>query len=176
VYTVQGFDIAPISCIASLEDMTGIPDESQDFIIACHVIEHLRNPLRAFERVYPKLRTGGRFVLIVPEQRLTFDRNRELTTIDHLILDHEEPSFERDLAHYSEYYVLALNVREDLVPEVARREAEARGDCHFHTWTHESFRETVQYVCRNISPWSDVWSHPAPDHPAANEFYFVLTK
>jgi len=55
-----------------MEDMSAIPDASLDFVIACHVIEHLRNPLRAFEQVYRKLRSGGRYVLIVPEQRVTF--------------------------------------------------------------------------------------------------------
>ena len=65
---------------------------------------NLRNPLRAFEQVYRKLKPGGQYVLVVPDKHLTFDRDRAVTTLEHLVEDFEEPSAERDVPHYFEFF------------------------------------------------------------------------
>ena len=121
-YTAQGSDFAPLSYVMGMEDMSQITDGSLDFVIACHVIEHLRSPLRAFEQVYRKLKPGGQYVLVVPDKCLTFDRDRELTTLDHLLADYEDPSAERDLPHYFEFYRKVYFVPEE---SLARRVQEA---------------------------------------------------
>ena len=54
-----------------IEQMDGILPESLDFVIASHVIEHTRNPIRALHLAHEKLRTGGRIVLVVPDQAST---------------------------------------------------------------------------------------------------------
>ena len=58
-YAAQGGDFVLLTYVMGMEDMSAIADESLDFVTACHVIEHLRNPLRAFEQVYRKLKPGG---------------------------------------------------------------------------------------------------------------------
>ena len=44
-----------------LADMSALPDESLDFLIASHVIEHTPNPIQAMINAHRKLRHGGTF-------------------------------------------------------------------------------------------------------------------
>lgn len=158
---------------SDLEDMEGLDDSSLDFIIASHVIEHTRNPLRALQNAYRTLRPGGQFVLIVPDKEVTFDRDRQLTELDHLILDFESPSRERDWTHYVETFAKCFPQPD---PEAAAKGPfEANHDIHFHTWTYESFGQMVSYALGTISPWKSVWSHPRLSAQDI-EFYYVLTK
>ena len=93
---------------SDLESMDAIEDDSLDFIIASHVIEHTRSPLRALQQAYRKLRRGGQFLLVVPDKEVTFDRERALTDLAHLILDFHSPSRERDWHHYVEFFEKAF--------------------------------------------------------------------
>ncbi len=64
-----------------VDGLAPIPDCSLDAVIACHVIEHLVNPiaaLREFERV---LRPQGRLVLVVPDRNVTFDSVRQASPL-----------------------------------------------------------------------------------------------
>jgi SAM-dependent methyltransferase len=176
-YVTQGHDFVPLTYVMGMEDMSAIPDASLDFVIACHVIEHLRNPLRAFEQVYRKLKPGGQYVLVVPDKHLTFDRDRAVTTLEHLVEDFEEPSAERDVPHYFEFFSKVHSVPDADLAQRVRNAISGNHDLHFHTWTYESFGEMVKFAQRTITPWQSVWSQPAIwEDPASHEFYFVLTK
>jgi SAM-dependent methyltransferase len=176
-YQAQGSDFVPLAYVTSLEAMDGIPGESLDFVIASHVIEHVRNPLRAFERAYTRLKPGGQFVLFVPEKRATFDKDRDVTSLEHLIADYQEPSSKRDVSHYFDFFTKAFPTPE---AELQKRVDEAIAtdyDIHFHTWTYESFKEMADYARRKLTPWSAVWSQPAiAGDPDSIEFYFVFEK
>jgi SAM-dependent methyltransferase len=176
-YTTQGMDFVRLSYQMGMEDMSQVPDASLDFVIACHVIEHLRNPLRAFEQVYRKLKPGGRYVLVVPEKRLIFDRDREVTPLAHLVADFEDPSKERDVAHYYEFYSKVYSIPDDQLDQRVRDAISGNHDLHFHTWTYESFGEMVKYIRRNFAPWQSVWSQPAIwEDSGSHEFHFVFSK
>src|SRR5450759_1940664 len=126
-----------------IEEPSLVEDASLDFVIAGHVIEHLRNPLRAFEQVYRKLKRDGQFVLVVPEKTRTYDRDRQLTTTGHLILDYERADRQRDKAHFLEFLAKVYNVPEHELEHRAEFENSSNGDIHFHTWTHDTFAELV---------------------------------
>jgi len=175
-YLTQGTDFVRIDYVTRLETLEGLEDGSLDFVIACHVIEHLRNPLQALERVHRKLKPGGQFVLVVPDKRLTFDKDRDLTSIEHLVLDYERALPERDILHYVEFFTRAfVTPVEKLYQRIVQAIAD-NYDIHFHVWTYDSFHSVVDYCQMKLCRWSSVWSHPPADHSDANEFYFVLTK
>jgi len=176
-YAAQGMDFVPLSYVMGMEDMSCIADGSLDFVIAVHVIEHLRNPLRALEQASRKLRPGGYLALIVPDKTRSFDRDRDLTSLDHLVSDYEHPSAERDLDHYFDFFSKAIGFTDPSVPlEIRVRNAVANNeDLHFHTWTYASFQAMVDYSAQRIAPWKSVWSQPAVEGPEGfEEFYFVL--
>lgn|ERR1022692_4009944 len=175
-YPGQSIDIVPVSHITSLDSFRGIGERQFDFIIASHVIEHTRNAMAAIQKAYGALKVGGQLVLVVPDMRLTFDRNRAITELSHLIQDYESPLRERDVLHYVEFFSKAfVTPIEDLFSRV-KTAIEENGDLHFHTWTYESFKEMVTYIREHIAPWSSIWSHAPSESAEANEFYYVLTK
>ncbi|MBW4581457.1 MAG: glycosyltransferase [Tildeniella nuda ZEHNDER 1965/U140] len=163
--------------ISDLDTLVGIDDASLDFIVACHVIEHTKSPISALEKAYQKLRPGGQLILVVPDKERTFDRNRDITPLQHLIADYQEPSRERDKQHYFDFYEQAFPTAPDRLTEVVETKFQQGHDIHYHTFTYDSFTEVVNYVCKHVAPWSSVWSQPTLSNPEHDiEFYFVLTK
>lgn len=175
-YSGNPADYARLDLLSDIQAMDGIGDESLDFIIASHVIEHVPNPLRTLQTAHRKLRPGGQFVLVVPDMLRTFDRDRKLTELDHLISDFESPDPRRDLDHYREFFTLVFPTAESDRERTAIDSQQAGRDIHFHTWTFESFHRMYAWATANLARWTAMWSHPGSAAPDANEFYFVLTK
>jgi len=74
-------------------------DSSLNYVASSHVIEHVANPLAAFQEWYRVLRHGGVIYMVVPDRRLTFDRGRPLTTVEHLIDDYRKNTTPCDGTH-----------------------------------------------------------------------------
>jgi SAM-dependent methyltransferase len=130
-------------------DLRGIPDSSQDFVISCHVLEHIEDPLGALQEWHRVLRTGGTLFLAVPDMRFTGDRSRPRTRLSHLIRDHRDGGRSSRERHIREFGRAHLDLRE---------EEEIRGfiervdaidyKIHFHAWMADDVREIVEY-CRD---------------------------
>jgi SAM-dependent methyltransferase len=171
------FNLIEPDLTTDLETLEGSEDNTLDFIVDCHVIEHTRNPIAALENSYNKLRTGGYLVLVVPDKERTFDKKRELTKLEHLISDYEHPSQERDKQHYVEFFHVVREVPDEELDYTVDVKFKEQDDIHYHTFTYESFTLLIDYVRKHICSWSSVWSQPTLAHPVEDiEFYFVLTK
>ncbi|MDD2766365.1 MAG: class I SAM-dependent methyltransferase [Candidatus Moranbacteria bacterium] len=66
-------------------DEIPLPDESQDFVLSAHVIEHFPNPIKTLKEWYRLIRKGGYIFMIVPHKERTFDKGRERTKLQELI-------------------------------------------------------------------------------------------
>jgi SAM-dependent methyltransferase len=135
--------VAP-DIIADSHDLAPVADESVDFIVASHVIEHLHNPIAALLEWHRVLRPGGLALLIVPDGRYTFDVGRPFTSLDHLLWDYANNGTElkrlNDLLHAAE---CALNKYEHFdaysAIENGRLVIDTTYDTHFHVWSFETF-------------------------------------
>ncbi len=58
-----------------------IPMSAYGYVIACHVFEHLPDPLGWLTEIATRLKPGGMLCLAVPDNRFTFDRLREPTRL-----------------------------------------------------------------------------------------------
>jgi SAM-dependent methyltransferase len=87
--------------------LNGLADESFDFVVSSHCLEHLANPLGALQEWHRVTRTGGCLVVILPDPTRTFDHRRSVTTLDHLRMDRARGTSEEDRTHFAE--VLALH-------------------------------------------------------------------
>jgi ubiquinone/menaquinone biosynthesis C-methylase UbiE len=88
--------------VSEASELRGINEDSLDFILASHVMEHLANPLKAVLRWKSLLHTGGYIILIVPDARFTFDHWRTITSIDHFLKDYKDNINEDDTTHIGE--------------------------------------------------------------------------
>lgn len=153
------------------ETLATVADGSQDFVIANHFIEHCENPIGALGHMLRVLKVGGFLYLAIPDKRYTFDRERPVTTIEHLMRDfHEGPGWSRR-GHYEEWARLVDKIAD---PAARERQVETllarRAAIHFHVWTQAELVDLVAAL-RRLWPF-DVELMFKRD----NEVLFILRK
>jgi SAM-dependent methyltransferase len=86
-------------------DATALPfhDHSLDYVVTSHVLEHVANPVAALAEWCRVLRPGGIIYLLVPDRRLTWDRFRKLTPVDHLLEDFARGTTAVDATHIEDF-------------------------------------------------------------------------
>jgi SAM-dependent methyltransferase len=138
-----------VDIIDNGEVLDQIENESLDFIIANHFIEHARNPMGTIGKWLSKLRSGGIIFMAVPEKSHTFDKDREVTPLEHLIadygLDPQDPLI-HDKQHFIEWTTLVLHFPADRIESYANSLVETNYSIHFHTFTLQSFLEMLNYL------------------------------
>lgn len=87
--------------------LTGLGDDTYDFVLSSHCLEHVANPLRALREWRRMTRPGGHLVLLLPDPERSFDHRRPVTTLEHLRDDFARETGEEDTTHLAE--VLALH-------------------------------------------------------------------
>lgn len=88
--------------VCDATDMSSLKDESYDFVLACHVMEHIANPLKALNQWKRLVKPGGAVLIVLPHKSRTFDIRRPFTTMQHLVDDFEKQTPETDLTHLDE--------------------------------------------------------------------------
>jgi SAM-dependent methyltransferase len=88
--------------IAEASDLSKIPSGKYDFVLSCHSLEHVANPLGALVEWLRVLNNNGGLVLILPHKECTFDHRRPTTTLEHLVKDFESGVGENDTTHVEE--------------------------------------------------------------------------
>lgn len=83
-------------------DLSMIADESYDFLLSCHSLEHMANPLKALGEWMRILKHGAYLLIVVPDKRCTFDHLRPVTSFSHILNDFERNTGEDDMSHLPE--------------------------------------------------------------------------
>lgn len=106
--------------IAEGNDLAQVADNAYDVVLSCHNLEHFANPLKALYEWKRITKPGGYLLLVVPNKEKTFDHLRPVTTLSHIIQDHEVNMPETDDTHFEESILLHDL---ELGPSVGGREA-----------------------------------------------------
>jgi SAM-dependent methyltransferase len=140
---MQAYDLVEVDVVDDGERLATVPDGSVDFVIANHFIEHTQDPIATLGNHARVLREGGVLFMAVPDKRRTFDVDRPVTTLEHLLRDHAEgPQWSR-AQHFEEYAAL---VHKD--PMMARELEDRDFSIHFHVFTPASFAGLLVH-CRD---------------------------
>jgi SAM-dependent methyltransferase len=166
--------IGDVDILDDAETLTAVGDASFDFLVAGHVIEHMRYPMRSLRDWLRVVRPGGLVYLIVPDKRRTFDRHRVRTTLEHHILDYLQPSAERDLEHYLDYARYVYHHEQDQAIETARRLSQEDESIHVHTFIPEDIVAIVRWMSSHVTP-VEIEMGPAMS-PEEDEFHLLLRK
>jgi len=144
---LNGKKLVPVDMVADGEHLESIGDDSQDFVIANHFVEHCQNPLLAIENMLRVLRLEGVLYLALPDKRFTFDLDRPVTPLAHLIRDYEEgPQWSRR-GHFEEWVCHVNGVHDPL--EVQRQVEELLAkqySIHYHAWTQLEMTEMLLHL------------------------------
>ncbi len=131
-------------------DNIPLPDESQDFIVSSHVIEHFPNPIKALVEWDRLVRPGGVIFMIVPHKKRTFDRGRKKTFLEHLIKDFENNNTIRHI--------------------------EAKDHDHDHVWVTKTFVKLIKYMIEKLNMEWEIVEIQDVDDKAGNGFSVVIRK
>jgi SAM-dependent methyltransferase len=143
--------LVPVDIVTDGETLQGVPDTSMDFVIARNFLEHCEDPIRTITTFLRVLAPGGIVYLGVPDKRHTFDRDRPLTTLAHLIEDHEHGPERSRRAHFEEVARFTSGAKSD---EEVRRIADdlmARNySIHYHVWSQRELLELMLYLSGRV--------------------------
>lgn len=147
--------LVPVDIIDDGETLKTISDQSQDFIIANHFLEHCEDPISAFKNFHRVVKPGGILYLAVPEKSQTFDRERPVTMLNHLWEDHTLGTDHSRLGHYLEWAQLVDHRTNDAETH-AQRLMQKKYSIHFHVWDQPAwlhFLAEMQKVLRFRVEW-----------------------
>lgn len=133
------------------EKLAKIPNDSQDFVISNHFLEHTEDPIGTIRRHLEVVRTGGIVYLGVPDMRFTFDVNRPRTTLEHLYRDHFEGAKWSYESHLREWVELVEGKTGDAAALRHRELLEQNHpSIHYHVWDHDSLGEMFGDLRRRL--------------------------
>ncbi len=129
------------------ESLTSIPTSPFDFVIMNHVIEHVANPVAVVEQLFSIIKEDGILVISAPDKEFCFDKNRPLTTFDHLLDEYRQGVNKVDDEHYLDlirYIHPEIFYSEDRIAlSNLLKQLRARRE-HVHVWNSRSFMEFLQ--------------------------------
>lgn len=134
-----------VDILSDGETLDGVADNSLDFLIASHMLEHCENPLGTLRSHLKKLKSGGYHFCVIPDKRFTLDQARELTDFDHLMADDARgPQVSRS-AHYREWASCVVrDGTEEVIELEAKRLMQDSYSIHFHVWDQNSFCDFLE--------------------------------
>jgi predicted SAM-dependent methyltransferase len=115
------------------ETLESVPENSVDFIVANHFLEHCEDPIGTIVTHLARLRNGGHLFYAIPDKRQTFDKPRQTTTLAHVIADHQDGGTSSRAEHFLEYSTIVLKSQD---PQFHAQDlADSDYSIHFHVWT-----------------------------------------
>ena len=137
-------------------DIASIPlkDNSVDFIVSAHCLEHCPDALKVLEECKRVIRSGGIIFLILPHGERTFDRGRRLTTLEHHLEDQSKRVDEEDSTHWEEFANYSIPQYNHRWTDQARNKdgswnfewIAAHGHLHYHIWTQNEMIDILKHI------------------------------
>lgn len=128
-----------INIIDNGEILSKIEDNSLDFIIANHFLEHCENPIDTIRNHLQKIKPGGILYYAIPEKTHTFDIERPLTEFHHLVEDDIHGPIISRKKHFYEWVTFVEKMQDP--NEVDSRVSVLMAmdySIHYHVWDIET--------------------------------------
>ena len=133
--------LTKVDIIDDGEKLENIMDETLDFVIANHFLEHCQNTIGTIYNILRVLKNNGIIYMVIPDKRYTFDKDRPITTFEHLVSDYLNGPESSKSMHFEEFNKLfGSNIT-----------IEDYGNLHYHVWTQLEMFELFYRVKNEFS-------------------------
>ncbi len=158
-------------------ELRSLGEAAQDFLVANHVIEHVACPIAMIEDLFFILRPGGRLAISAPDKRFTFDKERAITSFEHLQNEYREGVDTVDDSHYLDFlkhvgkHVFndpGRDIEADIAFVRSRRE-------HAHVWDSAAFENFLTRCQDELGIRFEIEYHSAGDENSI-EYFCILKK
>ncbi|HZV81477.1 MAG TPA: methyltransferase domain-containing protein [Geobacteraceae bacterium] len=145
---LSGMPLVHVDVIDNGELLSTVDDDSQDFVIANHFLEHTENPILAVQNMLRVLKPGGVLYVALPDKRFTFDSKRPVTKLDHIVTDFKNGPAWSVKSHYEEWARIFNEHITDDAEIVAQAESlmSMNYSIHYHVWTPKEMLELFLYI------------------------------
>ncbi len=145
-------ELAKVGVVDDIERLTRFPDESQDFVIANHLLENCQNPIGALLNFLRVLKRGGVLYLAVQDDRYTINGTRPVTSLEHMLQDLERGPEWSKQQHLEEWTRLVNGVQEaDEVAEQVSTLMKIDYRIQYHVWTQLELLQMLLLVRKKLS-------------------------
>ena len=113
-------------------------NDSLRYVATSHVLEHVANPLAALREWHRVLRHGGIIYMVLPDRRKSFDRDRPLTPVTHMLEDFQRGTTQVDATHIDDFVsrVTFAEFWANTPPERERETREQLAEKYHHAVKH----------------------------------------
>lgn len=138
---LNDFELVNVDIVDDGEKLTKVQDNSLNFLIGNHMLEHCENPLGTIRSHLSKLINGGILYYAVPNKKCSFDIDRPTTSFEHLVKDDQEgPEISR-YQHFHEWVTLVNKAPHEKIQEQIEQLLQINYSIHFHVWDEITFEE-----------------------------------
>jgi len=135
------------------EKLEKFADASYDFLIANHMLEHTQNVIGTILNHLRVIKPGGYIFYALPDKTQTFDRNRPLTTEEHIQRDYLEGPAWSHRDHLVEFHTLVNGMSGQALEDKVEEMLQSGKDIHFHTWVPETFNDQIRsFIAQGYIP------------------------
>ncbi len=138
--------LVTVDIIDDGEKLTNILDDSLDFIICNHMLEHCENPIGTLQNFVKKLNHRGRVYLSIPDKRYCFDKDRPLTTFEHLLADYHDEGENSREKHFYEWVQFVNKTPKEEMEKQIKKLMDMNYSIHYHVWDINTFIEFLVQV------------------------------
>lgn len=143
-------ELVDVDVIDDGEVLGSFENNSLDFVIANHMLEHCENPIGTLRQHFKKIKEGGIGYYAVPDKNYTFDRERSLTTFDHLLFDDKLGALGSREQHFREWVTYISKTQGDEAANLVKHLMEINYSIHFHVWDYNTFHEFIIKVSQYL--------------------------
>jgi hypothetical protein len=148
---LNSLPLVNVDVIDDGEKLATFKNQSVDFIIANHFIEHTQDPIGTIKRFMEVLKPDAVLYMAVPDKRWTFDLKRPVTPLEHLFRDHNEGPAWSYMDHVREWASLVANLTGDALQAYINKTVETQYSIHFHVWTQKEFLEMLIEIRKRLN-------------------------
>jgi SAM-dependent methyltransferase len=154
------------------------------YVVLCHVVEHVPDPIRFLNETAELLEPGGVLFLAIPDKRRTQDAERPSTTLDQLLQRHHDRATAPPLSQVMEFARAWVDELAKLASDSPRAFYEwavqnlesGQADVHCNVWRDdELFAQLDALVAGGFLPGLSVCAR-GPNRDGFNEFHVALRK